>query len=61
MVVDPKAEILIVVDDCGDYDRMVIEPHRIASILRQSGYTRVKSLAGGIFAWSNAGYQVVPA
>jgi rhodanese-related sulfurtransferase len=30
-----------------------------ASILRQAGYNQVKSLAGGIFAWSNAGLPVV--
>ena len=158
MVVDPKAELLLVVDDREDYDRMVTELHRIgydlifgylsggimawlmsgrpvdqleqisphqlaarleesnvriidvrtpaewiasrincaehlplsdiladqlpdaqkdeelvlqcgsgyrsniaASILRQAGYTHVKSLAGGVFAWSNAGYPLVPA
>ena len=158
MVVDPDSEILLVVDDRGDYDRMVTELHRIgydlifgylsggimawlmsgrpveqleqispqqlserlessniriidvrtpaeweasrikwaehlplsdilagkmpeadkdeelvlqcgsgyrsnigASILRQAGFSRAKSLAGGIFAWSNAGYQLVAA
>jgi rhodanese-related sulfurtransferase len=30
-----------------------------ASIMKQAGYTNVKSLAGGIFAWSNAGFPVV--
>ncbi|MGA6924320.1 MAG: rhodanese-like domain-containing protein [Desulfosarcina sp.] len=30
-----------------------------ASILRQAGFSRVKSLAGGIFAWSNAGFPLV--
>ena len=30
-----------------------------ASIMKQAGYTNVKSLAGGIFAWSNAGYPTV--
>jgi len=30
-----------------------------ASILKQAGYTKVKSLAGGIFAWSNAGFPTV--
>lgn len=30
-----------------------------ASILRQAGYNQVKSLAGGIFAWSNGGFPVV--
>jgi hydroxyacylglutathione hydrolase len=32
-----------------------------ASILRQAGYSNVKSLAGGIFAWSNAGFPMVSA
>ena len=32
-----------------------------ASILRQAGFSKAKSLAGGIFAWSNAGYQLVAA
>ncbi len=32
-----------------------------ASLLRQAGYEKVKSLAGGVFAWSNAGYQLVAA
>ena len=30
-----------------------------ASILRQAGYSRVKSLAGGVFAWSNAGFPLI--
>ena len=30
-----------------------------ASIMKQAGYAKVKSLAGGIFAWSNAGFPVV--
>jgi glyoxylase-like metal-dependent hydrolase (beta-lactamase superfamily II)/rhodanese-related sulfurtransferase len=30
-----------------------------ASIMRQAGYTHVSSLAGGVFAWSNAGFPVV--
>jgi len=30
-----------------------------ASILRQAGYTNVKSLAGGVFAWSNAGLALI--
>ena len=156
IVVDPKADIVLVVDDRGDYDRMVTELHRIgydlifgylsggimawlmsgrpvdqleqtsvqqlydrfenggvrvidvrtpaewesgriaqaehfpladllagqfpraekgeeivlqcgsgyrsniaASVMRQAGYERVKSLAGGVFAWSNAGYSLV--
>ncbi len=32
-----------------------------ASILSQAGFTNTKSLAGGIFAWSNAGYALVGA
>jgi rhodanese-related sulfurtransferase len=30
-----------------------------ASIARQAGYKHVKSLAGGVFAWSNAGYPLL--
>jgi glyoxylase-like metal-dependent hydrolase (beta-lactamase superfamily II)/rhodanese-related sulfurtransferase len=30
-----------------------------ASLLRQAGFTRVKSQAGGVFAWSNAGYPLI--
>jgi rhodanese-related sulfurtransferase len=30
-----------------------------ASILRQAGYAFVKSLAGGVFAWSNAGFPLI--
>jgi rhodanese-related sulfurtransferase len=30
-----------------------------ASIMKQAGYAKAKSLAGGIFAWSNAGFPVV--
>ena len=30
-----------------------------ASIMKQAGYANAKSLAGGIFAWSNAGFPVV--
>ena len=157
MVVDPNSEIILVVDEPGDYDRMVTELHRIgydlifgyladgvmgwlmsgraveqleqtspqqlaarlqkdtvriidvrtpsewesgrieqaehfplseilenrlptaekdeelvlqcgsgyrsniaASILRQAGFSRVKSLAGGVFAWSNAGFPLTP-
>jgi hydroxyacylglutathione hydrolase len=32
-----------------------------ASILRRKGYANVMSLAGGVFAWSNAGYPLVTA
>lgn len=31
-----------------------------ASILRQAGFSQVKSLAGGLFAWSNAGFSLIP-
>jgi rhodanese-related sulfurtransferase len=27
--------------------------------MKQAGYTNAKSLAGGIFAWTNAGFPVV--
>jgi rhodanese-related sulfurtransferase len=27
--------------------------------MKQAGYAKAKSLAGGIFAWSNAGFPVV--
>ena len=30
-----------------------------ASIMKQAGYTNLKSLAGGIFAWSSSGFPVV--
>ena len=30
-----------------------------ASILRQPAYTNAKFLAGGVFAWSNAGYPLI--
>jgi rhodanese-related sulfurtransferase len=29
-----------------------------ASLLHQAGFSRVKSLAGGAFAWSNAGFAL---
>ena len=29
-----------------------------ASLLHQAGFSRVKSLAGGAFAWSNAGFPL---
>ncbi len=53
MVVDPKAEIVLVVDDKGDYDRMVTELHRI-------GYDLIYGyLSGGIMAWLMSGREVV--
>jgi len=52
MVVDPKAEIILVVDDQADYDRMVTELHRI-------GYDLIFGyLAGGIMAWLMSGRPV---
>jgi glyoxylase-like metal-dependent hydrolase (beta-lactamase superfamily II)/rhodanese-related sulfurtransferase len=52
MVVDPTAEILLVVDDQADYDRMVTELHRI-------GYDLIFGyLSGGIMAWLMSGRAV---
>jgi glyoxylase-like metal-dependent hydrolase (beta-lactamase superfamily II)/rhodanese-related sulfurtransferase len=50
-----KKEALVL--QCGSGYRSNIA----ASIMKQAGYTNVKSLAGGIFAWSNAGFPVVAA
>ncbi len=53
MVVDPNAEIILVVDDRKDYDRMVTELHRI-------GYDLIFGyLSGGIMAWLMSGRAVV--
>ncbi len=52
MVVDPAAEILLVVDDKEDYDRMSTELHRI-------GYDLIFGyLSGGIMAWLMSGRAV---
>jgi glyoxylase-like metal-dependent hydrolase (beta-lactamase superfamily II)/rhodanese-related sulfurtransferase len=52
MVVDPDAEIILVVDDQKDYDRMVTELHRI-------GYDLIFGyLSGGIMAWLMSGRAV---
>ena len=52
MVVDPQAEILLVVDDEKDYDRMVTELHRI-------GYDLIFGyLSGGVMAWLMSGRAV---
>jgi rhodanese-related sulfurtransferase len=52
MVVDPTAELLLVVDDREDYDRMVTELHRI-------GYDLIFGyLSGGIMAWLMSGRAV---
>ncbi len=49
----PKDEELVL--HCGSGYRSNIA----ASLLRQAGFSRVKSLAGGAFAWSNAGFALV--
>jgi len=52
MVVDPASEIILVVDDQSDYDRMVTELHRI-------GYDLIFGyLSGGIMAWLMSGRAV---
>ena len=52
MVVDPNAEIVLVVDDREDYDRMVTELHRI-------GYDLIFGyLSGGVMAWLMSGRPV---
>jgi glyoxylase-like metal-dependent hydrolase (beta-lactamase superfamily II)/rhodanese-related sulfurtransferase len=49
----PKDQEIVV--HCGSGYRSNIA----ASLLRQAGFSRVKSLAGGAFAWSNAGFALV--
>ena len=52
MVVEPNSEIILVVDDQEDYDRMVTELHRI-------GYDLIFGyLSGGIMAWLMSGRPV---
>ena len=52
MVIDPMAELLLVVDDRDAYDRMVTELHRI-------GYDIILGyLSGGINAWLMSGRPV---
>lgn len=52
MVIEPKSEIVLVVDDQADYDRMVTELHRI-------GYDLIFGyLSGGIMAWLMSGREV---
>jgi rhodanese-related sulfurtransferase len=48
-----KEEELVL--QCGSGHRSNIA----ASIMRQAGYKHVKSLAGGGFSWSNAGYPLL--
>jgi hydroxyacylglutathione hydrolase len=53
MVVEPGSEIILVVDDQADYQRMVTELHRI-------GYDLIFGyLSGGIMAWLMSGREVV--
>jgi hydroxyacylglutathione hydrolase len=49
----PKDDELVL--HCGSGYRSNIA----ASLLRQAGFSKVKSLAGGAFAWSNAGLSLV--
>jgi len=49
----PKDDEVVV--NCGTGYRSNI----VASFLQQNGYTNVYSLAGGTFAWSHAGYDLV--
>lgn len=52
MVVDPNSELILVVDDQKDYDRMTTELHRI-------GYDLIFGyLSGGIMAWLMSGRPV---
>lgn len=52
MVVDPKSDLLLVVDSKEDYDRMTTELHRI-------GYDNIHGyLTGGIMAWVYSGRPV---
>jgi Rhodanese-related sulfurtransferase len=52
----PKKDVSIVV-----YCSLGIRSETIGEKLEKAGYTNVKNLYGGIFAWKNAGYQVVDA
>ena len=52
MVVEPNSEIILVVDDQEDYQRMVTELHRI-------GYDLIFGyLSGGIMAWLMSGREI---
>lgn len=52
MVVDPQADLLLVVRDRDDYERMATELHRI-------GYDRIMGyLSGGVMAWLMSGRPV---
>ncbi len=52
MVIDPGSDLLLVVNDRGDYERMVTELHRI-------GYDQIFGyLSGGISAWLMSGRPV---
>jgi glyoxylase-like metal-dependent hydrolase (beta-lactamase superfamily II)/rhodanese-related sulfurtransferase len=52
MVIDPKAELLLVVEDRARYEQMTVELHRI-------GYDNILGyLAGGMSAWINHGLPI---
>ena len=52
MVIDPKAELVLVVTDEADYDEMCIQLHRI-------GYDNIIGyLYGGIAGWQEAGFPI---
>ena len=52
MVIDPSAELILVVDDEEKYDHMCIELHRI-------GYDNIIGyIYGGITSWVEAGYPI---
>lgn len=52
MVLDPTAELILIVTDAQAYDAMVVQLHRI-------GYDNIIGyLYGGIAAWQEAGYPI---
>jgi glyoxylase-like metal-dependent hydrolase (beta-lactamase superfamily II)/rhodanese-related sulfurtransferase len=52
MVIDPKSDLLLVVNSQADYDRMLLELHRI-------GYDQIHGyLMGGISSWLLSGFDV---
>lgn len=52
MVIEPKSDLLLVVNSREDYDRMLLELHRI-------GYDQIHGyLMGGISSWVLGGYAV---
>ncbi len=53
MIADRNAEIILY---CGGGYRSALS----AANLQEMGYSQVWSMAGGIKAWQNAGYEMVP-